>query len=93
MTETFLLNLMNFSLEQVPSESPENYTPEPGICQIYTGKVCERYMANQSVFIPPETTMEMIEGKLAAAAGVIKNSPDISKVKKRKKVYPGNEIS
>lgn len=52
--------------------------PELGICQIYTGKMCERYMANQSVFIPPEMTMEMLEGKLAAAAGVIKNSPDIS---------------
>ena len=35
-------------------------------------------MGNQSVFISPEMTLEIIEEKLAAAAGVIKNSPDIS---------------
>lgn len=35
-------------------------------------------MGNLSVFISPELTMELIERKLAAAAGVIKTSPDIS---------------
>lgn len=35
-------------------------------------------MGNQSVFISPEMTLDIIEEKLAAAAGVIKNSPDIS---------------
>jgi hypothetical protein len=35
-------------------------------------------MGNQSVFISPELTMEMLERKLTAAAGVIKTSPDIS---------------
>lgn len=52
--------------------------PEFGICQIYTGKVCEKYMGNLSIFISPAYTLDMLEGKLAAAAGVIKNSPDIS---------------
>jgi hypothetical protein len=35
-------------------------------------------MANQSVFISPNFTMEQLEEKLGAAYGVIKNSPDIS---------------
>lgn len=56
----------------------DNQTSEFGICQIYTGKVCERYMGNQSIFIVPEMTMEMLEERLAAVAGVIKYSPDIS---------------
>lgn len=69
-----------FSIEYMSPDqhNNENPTPEFGICQIYTGKICERYMGNQSIFIVPGLTMEMLEGKLAAAAGVIKNSPDIS---------------
>jgi receptor tyrosine kinase-like orphan receptor 1 len=35
-------------------------------------------MGNMSVFISPELTMEKLERKLAAAAGVMKTSPDIS---------------
>lgn len=35
-------------------------------------------MGNISVFIPPQVTMEFIEKKLAAAASVIKTSPDVS---------------
>lgn len=35
-------------------------------------------MGNMSVFITPDNTMELIEKKLAAAASVIKISPDIS---------------
>ena len=58
-------------------ESPQEAL-ELGICQIYTGKICEKYMGNVSVFITPEVTMELIEKKLAAAASVIKISPDIS---------------
>lgn len=68
-----------YSFEFIPPEHMNmNESQEYGICQIYTGKVCERYMGNQSVFISPEMTLEMLEEKLQAAAGVIKSSPDIS---------------
>jgi receptor tyrosine kinase-like orphan receptor 1 len=45
-----------------------------GICHRYTGQTCHQYLHNQSVFIPPDMTMEMLEEKLNAAYGVIKES-------------------
>lgn len=58
----------------------EQPSPELGICQPYTGRICERYMRNQTVFISPETTMEMLEEKLARAYGVIKESKDMNAI-------------
>jgi receptor tyrosine kinase-like orphan receptor 1 len=37
-------------------------------------------MKNQTVFISPDTTMEMLEGKLAQAYGVIKESKDMNAI-------------
>lgn len=56
------------------------HSPELGICQVYTGKVCEKYMRNQTVFISPETTMEQVEMKLHRAFGVIKESKDMNSI-------------
>lgn len=53
---------------------------ELGICQVYTGKICEKYMKNQTVFISPETSMEALEEKLARAYGVIRESKDMNTI-------------
>lgn len=53
---------------------------ELGICQPYTGRICEKYMRNYTVFITPDTTMEALEEKLARAYGVIKESKDMNAI-------------
>lgn len=44
------------------------------LCQMYNGETCSGYLANQTVFVAPELTMEIIEERLKAAYGVIKES-------------------
>lgn len=66
-----------FSFDQIHDPEP---SAELGICQPYTGKICEKYMRNQTVFISPETTMEMLEEKLARAYGVIRESKDMNSI-------------
>lgn len=41
---------------------------------MYNGETCSGYLANQTVFVAPELTMEIIEERLKAAYGVIKES-------------------
>ncbi|XP_058987946.1 tyrosine-protein kinase transmembrane receptor Ror-like isoform X1 [Musca domestica] len=45
-----------------------------GICQLYNGTTCSKYLSNKSVFIPPNFTLEDFEERLRAAYGVIKES-------------------
>lgn len=45
-----------------------------GICQLYNGTTCEKFLRNQTVFVPPDLTMDNIEERLKAAYGVIKES-------------------
>lgn len=50
-----------------------------GICQVYTGTVCEAFLKNQTVFVPPHLTLESLEDNLKAAYhGVIKESKDMN---------------
>ncbi|XP_039949267.1 tyrosine-protein kinase transmembrane receptor Ror [Bactrocera neohumeralis] len=49
-----------------------------GICQVYYGTVCEKYLKNQSVFVPPNLSLNEIEERLKAAYGVIKESKDMN---------------
>ncbi|XP_058831666.1 tyrosine-protein kinase transmembrane receptor Ror [Topomyia yanbarensis] len=51
---------------------------ELGVCQVYTGTTCEEYLKNQTVFITPDITMEVLEERLKAAYGVIKESKDMN---------------
>lgn len=44
------------------------------LCQTYTGETCAGYLQNHTVFVAPELTMELIEERLKAAYGVIKES-------------------
>lgn len=44
------------------------------LCQTYTGETCAGYLQNHTVFVAPELTMEVIEERLKAAYGVIKES-------------------
>lgn len=66
-----------FSFDHIAD--PDQST-ELGICQPYTGKICEKYMRNQTVFISPETTMDLLEEKLARAYGVIRESKDMNSI-------------
>ena len=49
-----------------------------GICQVYDGATCATYLKNQVVFVPPQFTIDMIEERLKAAYGVIKDSKDMN---------------
>ncbi|XP_055382066.1 tyrosine-protein kinase transmembrane receptor Ror isoform X2 [Condylostylus longicornis] len=57
------------------------YNGEPielGICQVYNGTTCEKFLSNHSVFIPPNLTMTELEERLRAAWVVIKESKDMN---------------
>ncbi|XP_049290763.1 tyrosine-protein kinase transmembrane receptor Ror isoform X2 [Anopheles funestus] len=56
----------------------EEDTIEPGVCQVYTGATCEQYLRNQTVFVTPDITMELLEERLKAAYGVIRESKDMN---------------
>ncbi|XP_037894224.1 tyrosine-protein kinase transmembrane receptor Ror [Glossina fuscipes] len=49
-----------------------------GICQIYNGTTCKKYLYDQSVFVPPNLSLNELEERLKAAYGVIKESKDMS---------------
>ncbi|EAT37666.1 AAEL010374-PA, partial [Aedes aegypti] len=49
-----------------------------GVCQVYSGTTCEAYLKNQTVFITPDITMEILEERLKAAYGVIRESKDMN---------------
>lgn len=53
---------------------PENMEIPLGICQMYKGKTCEKYLKNQTVFIAPQLTMELLEERLSDAYNVIRES-------------------
>ncbi|XP_037051223.1 tyrosine-protein kinase transmembrane receptor Ror [Bradysia coprophila] len=52
--------------------------PQLGVCQTYTGSTCDMYLRNQTVFIPPHITIDILEERLKAAYGVIKESKDMN---------------
>lgn len=52
--------------------------PQLGVCQVYTGSTCDIYLKNQTVFIPPNITIDILEERLKAAYGVIKESKDMN---------------
>lgn len=48
-------------------------------CELYTGKVCRKYLENQKIYVPTNTSQFMIETKLENAFRVISLSNDLSK--------------
>ncbi|KFB50586.1 hypothetical protein ZHAS_00018903 [Anopheles sinensis] len=56
----------------------EEETIEAGVCQVYTGATCEQYLRNQTVFVTPDITIEILEERLKAAYGVIRESKDMN---------------
>ncbi|XP_052860057.1 tyrosine-protein kinase transmembrane receptor Ror [Anopheles cruzii] len=67
---------------QPPTGDPlyrdEEDTIEPGVCQVYTGTTCEQFLRNQTVFVTPDITMEVLEERLKSAYGVIRESKDMN---------------
>lgn len=61
-----------------PIHSLSELQPQLGVCQIYTGSTCDIYLRNQTVFIPPHITMDILEDRLKSAYGVIKESKDMN---------------
>ncbi|ALC39199.1 Ror, partial [Drosophila busckii] len=49
-----------------------------GICQLYNGTICQEYLSNAHVFISPNITMNILEERLKAAYGVIRESKDMN---------------
>lgn len=48
------------------------------MCQPYTGSTCDIYLRNQTVFVPPNLTIDLLEERLKAAYGVIRESKDMN---------------
>lgn len=48
------------------------------LCQLYTGETCAGYLFNQTVFVSPDLTIDVIEERLKSAYGVIKESKWVS---------------
>ncbi|XP_037928086.1 tyrosine-protein kinase transmembrane receptor Ror [Teleopsis dalmanni] len=68
------------SSEVTKSLSNHGYTEEipAGICQIYNGSTCAKYLRNESVFVPPNLSLNELEERLKSAYGVIKESKDMN---------------
>lgn len=64
--------------QQQQQDALEEDTIEPGVCQVYTGTTCEQYLRNQTVFVTPDITMEILEERLKSAYGVIRESKDMN---------------
>lgn len=59
--------------------APDGEPPLPlGVCQPYAGTTCDMYLRNQSVFVPPHLTIGLLESRLKAAYGVIRESKDMN---------------
>ncbi|XP_055537399.1 tyrosine-protein kinase transmembrane receptor Ror [Wyeomyia smithii] len=63
--------------EKLPYRDDEEKI-ELGVCQVYVGTTCDEFLRNQTVFITPDITMEVLEERLKAAYGVIKESKDMN---------------
>lgn len=62
-----------------PIDNDEDERPIPlGVCQVYSGVTCDLYLRNQSVFVPPHITIQILEERLKAAYGVIRESNDMN---------------
>uniref|UniRef100_A0A182VGC5 Tyrosine-protein kinase receptor n=1 Tax=Anopheles merus TaxID=30066 RepID=A0A182VGC5_ANOME len=64
--------------QQQQQDALEEDMIEPGVCQVYTGTTCEQYLRNQTVFVTPDITMEILEERLKSAYGVIRESKDMN---------------
>ncbi|CAL8125621.1 unnamed protein product [Orchesella dallaii] len=49
-----------------------------GICQVYKGDVCKRFIENRTIYVHSEESQIVIESKLQEALKVIQHSEDIS---------------
>lgn len=64
--------------ELLPKTAQMMQQPQLGVCQLYTGTTCEHYLHNETVFVPPHITIDILEDRLKAAYGVIKESKDMN---------------
>lgn len=48
--------------------------PTFGICQAYTGKICEQYLKDAYVFVPPNKTVEALEYEISSVFNVFRES-------------------
>lgn len=45
-----------------------------GICQVYRGSVCKRFIENRTIYVHSEESQNVIESKLQEALKVIQHS-------------------
>lgn len=67
------LLILCFYSTTAASPSPVPPTKEV-LCELYSGETCSSYLHNQSVFVAPELTLDLVEEQLKSAYGVIKES-------------------
>ncbi|XP_054742256.1 tyrosine-protein kinase transmembrane receptor Ror [Anastrepha obliqua] len=71
-------NGLSFGALTEITAKPQTDEIPSGICQVYNGTTCEKFLKNQSVFVPPNLSLTELEERLKAAYGVIKESKDMN---------------
>lgn len=67
-----------YDSESSANDDEEDRPIPLGVCQVYSGSTCDLYLRNQSVFVPPHITIHILEERLKAAYGVIRESNDMN---------------
>ncbi|XP_069694421.1 tyrosine-protein kinase transmembrane receptor Ror-like isoform X3 [Periplaneta americana] len=68
------------STDPVASPGTENadLSEKEGVCQVYRGTTCFKFVGNKTIYVPPRMTQRQLEDKLATAFMVITHSTDLT---------------
>ncbi|XP_043267046.1 tyrosine-protein kinase transmembrane receptor Ror isoform X2 [Venturia canescens] len=63
---------------ETPASMPGRKVIQEGVCELYTGKICEQFVGNKSIYVPHPMTQKTLEDKLVQAFQVISFSNEVS---------------
>lgn len=53
---------------------PPPTLPSVGVCQTYSGKLCEEYLKNTYVFVAPNKTVQDVETEISTVFNIFRQS-------------------
>lgn len=69
------------SAQRLNGETEEDYTlpplptlPSVGVCQTYSGKLCEDFLKDSYVFVPPNKTVHEVEQEISTVFNIFQHS-------------------